>query len=430
MRVPRTFTADRPAFSYSHEHIDLAVEDHEATKNFPRPTRDVSFWPSPHSFEALTAPIGAPRCPKDLWLRDTPQMSLRITTFTNATLVAITWPHTLMDIMGQQALLHAWSLVLQGRESEVPPVLGAHADALSEAASISTEKPQEYSLKSKQLEGPRLIKFVSRYLWDMVRGPCPETQTICLPFQVMAALRLQAQLDIATSTNGNKSAFVSDGDILTAWAMRAISTSLPRLRPMTALHVMNARFRIPSLSNAPGIYLQNMILPANTFLSAEEALKPMGMIALSNRQHLVEQATEAQVLACLREQYQAKDTSKLLYSDSNALPVPFTNWSKANLLRAADFHPAVVRTGLGKQPRCNPPGTPIFHQVSALKQSRTTKLMVVIMGKDHESNYWLTMTLPPVAWTKVKQSLQELRLDQSAKPGLQATFQELHVSST
>ncbi|KAJ4982804.1 BCL5p [Stagonosporopsis vannaccii] len=416
IHVPRMFTADRPAFSYSHEEINMGLEDHEATKNFPKYNGDISFWPSPHSFQALAAPNGTPKRPKDLCLGDTPQMSLHITAFTNATLIAITWPHTLMDIMGQQALLHAWSLVLQGRDSEVPPVLGAHEDALSEAVKSFTEKVPEYNLKPRELTGSSLIKFVARYLWDLARGPKPETQTVCLPFQVMAALRLQAQLDIATSSSGEKPAFVSDGDILAAWAMRAISTSLPRPRPMTALHVMNARFRMPQLNNAPGIYLQNMILPAYTFLSAEETLKPLGTIAVRNRQHLAEQATEAQVLACLREQLQAKDPSRLLYSDANALPVPFTNWTKADLLRAADFHPAVVRAGDGKQPRYNPPGTPIFHHVSAMKQSRTTKLMIVIMGKDHEKNYWLTMTLPPVAWEKVKASLEELRSHHSAKP--------------
>lgn len=243
----------------------------------------------------------------------------------------------------------------------------------------------------------------------MARGPSPETQTVCLPGELVATMRFKAQLDIAATADGEKPAFISDGDVLTAWAMRAISTSLPRPRPMTALHVMNARFRIPSLGEAPGIYLQNMILPANTFISAEEAVRPLGAIALSNRQHLIKQATEAQVLACLREQLQADEPSKLFYSDAASLPVPFTNWTKANLLQAADFRAAVIQAGNRTDSRRNASGIPIFHHVSAMKQSRTTKLMVVILGKDHENNYWVTLTLPPDAWKKIGESLIELR---------------------
>lgn len=313
-----------------------------------------------------------------------------------------------MDIMGQQSLLHAWSLVLQDKTAEVPAILGVHEDVLQAAVNASTQKAEEYHLKPMQLKGSSMVKFITRFVWDMARGPKPETQTICLPEEVVATMRLKAQMDVASIASGEKPAFVSDGDILTAWALRAISTSMPRPRPMTALHVMNARFRIPSISNASGIYIQNMILPANTFLSAEEALKPLGIIALRNRQHLMEQATEAQVLACLREQLQVSEPSKLFYSDANALPVPFTNWTKAKLLQTADFSPALVRAGDRKQSRRNPPGTPIFHHVSTMKQTRTTKLMVVIMGKDHENNYWLTLTLPPTTWKKINESLLEL----------------------
>ena len=288
-------------------------------------------------------------------------------------------------------------------------MLGAHEDALLAATNVSVEKLDEYILKSKQLKGMPLIKFAARFVWDMLCGPTPETRTICLPEKTMAILRLQAQMDITASSDGEKQPFISDGDVLTAWTIRAVATSLPRPRPMTALHAMNARFRLPSLSRAPGVYLQNMVVPACTYLSAEVAAGPLGAIALSNRQHLAEEATEAQVLASLREQYHTKDPSKLLYSDPDALVMPFTNWTKADLLGTVNFRAAVTCTGDGQQSRCNPPGTPIFHHASTTKQSRTTRLMVVILGKDHEGNYWLTMTMSPLAWQTINDSLQRLQ---------------------
>jgi hypothetical protein len=414
------FTSERQAFSYSHRDIDMAVENHILAKDFPQFNGSLSVWPDPQDFKALAARADAPTTLKDLLSDDTPQISLHITSFANATFVAILWPHTLMDMMSQQAFLQAWSLVLEGRETEVPPVLGAHEDALFAA---SEGKPGEYILKSKQLKGSSMIKFAARFAWDMLCGPTPKTRTICLPERIMASLRLQAQMDITGSVSGEKEPirgekelsvsgekhpFISDGDVLTAWAIRAVATSLPRPRPMTAMHAMNARFRLPSLSRTPGVYIQNMIVPACTFLSAEAALEPLGMIALSNRQHLAEEATEAQVLASLREQYQSKDPSKLFYSDADALLMPFSNWTRADILRTVDFSAAVLRAGDTRQSRRNPPGTPIFHHASLTKQRRTTRLGVVILGKDHEENYWLTMTLPPRAWKKIKHSLQGL----------------------
>jgi hypothetical protein len=50
-----------------------------------------------------------------------------------------------MDVMGQQALLHAWSLVLAGREADVPPALGAREDIMWGLAEAAVE--EEYLLK-------------------------------------------------------------------------------------------------------------------------------------------------------------------------------------------------------------------------------------------------------------------------------------------
>jgi hypothetical protein len=57
-----------------------------------------------------------------------------------------------MDVMGQQALLYGWSLVLAGREADVPPVLGAKEDAICAAVDAVAEK-EEFKLAPNQLKG-------------------------------------------------------------------------------------------------------------------------------------------------------------------------------------------------------------------------------------------------------------------------------------
>jgi hypothetical protein len=348
---------------------------------------------------------------EDILSGDTPQISVHITSFSDATLVGLSWPHTLMDVMGQQNLLRAWSLVLADRHTEVPPVLGARQDALCDLTDNASQAPEEYILKAKQLKGLSLVKFGARFAWDMLTGPAPKTQTIYLPKDVVAKLRVQAEKGVPVSNDDGgmgEKPFISDGDILTAWTLRCVASSLPSPRPLTALHAMNARFRLPSLINAEGVYMQNMLVPGFTFLSPDVATGPLGPIALHNRQRLLEQATEGQVLASLREQRVSGDPSTLLYSDADALLVPFTDWTKAKFFSAVDFAGAVVRAGDGEKGRSNPPGTPVFHHCTSRKPNPTNRLLVHILGRDYAGGYWLTLTMSPGAWTNVEASLKEL----------------------
>ncbi|KAF9691279.1 hypothetical protein EKO04_010789 [Ascochyta lentis] len=408
IHVPPSFTAQRPAFSYSHELINTAVEDHAVAKDLPKSDGSVSMWPGPDAFADFAARPDAPTTLEDLLSGDVPQISVHITSFTNATLVALSWPHTMMDVMGQHAFLDAWSLVLAGRESEVPPVLGAREDTLCALVDAPAQRTEELNLKSKQLKGLSMLKFGARMAWKMLTGPTPETRTICLPKETMTKLRLQAQTDLAELSHGGEAPFVSDGDLLAAWTIRAVATSLADSRPITALHAMNVRFRLPLLVNAQGVYLQNMLVPGFTFVSSDVARGPMGPIALINRQSLMEQATEAQVLASLREQRVSGDPSRLLYGDADAVLIPFTDWTKAKFFDTANFSPAVLHAGDISQTRRNSPGTPVFHHASSRRPTQGAGLMVVVLGKDQKDNYWLTLTLSPLAWLQIGRSLEEL----------------------
>ncbi|KAF2470527.1 uncharacterized protein BDR25DRAFT_287514 [Lindgomyces ingoldianus] len=406
--VPRPFTAERPAVSYTHQSIGMDIEDHPLAKTLPKATSSPSIQPGPQGFRAFAAREDAPATLEDFIYRDTPQLSLHITSFNDATLVALSWPHTLMDVMGQQALLRGWSLVLAGRESEVPPMLGAREDAICAAADAHVENKEEFRLGQKQLMGWNMLMFGLRFAWDMLWNRVVETRTIFLPKTTVAELRRQAQGDLATQGGGEGEPFISEGDVLTAWAIRAVASSLPQPRPVTALHALNARFRLSSLAQASGVYVQNMAVAAFTFLSPEVATGPLGPIALENRRHLIEQSTEAQVLAFLRElRRESKSSSDpaMVCGESGALLMPLTNWTRADFFKTADFSPALVRAGETGQSRSNPPGTMIFHHAQSMQQSPTVRNVVVVLGKDYSDNYWLTGTLLPPAWAKIEEDL-------------------------
>jgi hypothetical protein len=69
---------------------------------------------------------------EDYLNKDGPQLGLHLVSFKDKTLVCLYWPHALMDAMGKRALLDAWTLMLQGRASEIISPQGADADPLAE----------------------------------------------------------------------------------------------------------------------------------------------------------------------------------------------------------------------------------------------------------------------------------------------------------
>jgi hypothetical protein len=360
----------------------------------------------------------APQTLEDYLAGDVPMLALHVTSFTDVTLVGLSWPHPLMDAMGQKALMEAWSLVLAGRQADVPPMLGANEDMVSALTETHSEvPPEDFEVAKKQLKGWGMASFGLRYGWDMLRNPTVECKTIFLPKRAVEALQSRAREDLETQDGSGDAPFISEGDVLTAWAARAIASSLPRPRPLTIVHAVNTRFRFSSLSKAPGVFVQNMALGSFTFLSPQAATGPMGRIALTNRQNLAEQTTQGQLLAFVRylkQQSAAESDPNMVCGEADALLVPFTNWTKVDVYNAVDFGPAVVRaegtetTTTTTPPSRRAPGSLVYHQSQAMRTSPTTRNVVVIMGKDPDGNYWLSAYLLPRAWAKIEEEMAKM----------------------
>ena len=389
----------------------MAIGNHPTAKKLPKVTTDPSIQPGPEDFRAFAAREDAPETLEDFIHSDLPQLSLHVTSFADATLVALSWPHTLMDVMGQKALLHAWSLVLAGRESEVPALLGANDDAVIAAVEAPSAPVEDLKLGAKRLMGTSMLWFGVRFGWDLLTSKTAETRTMCIPKKFVEDLRQKATAELVVEHGEeDKDTFISEGDALTAWAVRAVALSSPQPRPVTALHPLNMRFRLPSLINASGVYVRNMAIAACTFLSPEMASGALGPIALENRRCLSEQSTEPQVLAFIRELRQnpalGGDPS-IVCGDPNAILVPFTNWTKAEFTKTVDFSPAVVHDGQEtSENRPNPPGSLTFHHAQSLRQNPGARNVFVIMGKDYIENYWITATLHPPTWAVIEKNLE------------------------
>jgi hypothetical protein len=126
----------------------------------------------------------------------------------------------------------------------------------------------------------------------------------------------------------------------------------------------------------------------------------------------MEQSTEPQVIAMLRELRQENNPGKespVLCGKSTALLIPFSNWTRANFYKTLDFNPAVIRIGDIEESRINPPGSILFHSAQSMKRNPTVRNVVVVLGKDHGDNYWLTSVLLSNTWSKLEDEINRLK---------------------
>ncbi|KAJ5104259.1 hypothetical protein N7532_004788 [Penicillium argentinense] len=411
IHVPRPFTAKQPAVAFTHDIFDMTIEKHPVACRFPKPTDGPSTQPISSDFQSFVMRPDHPTTIEEMIRQDVPQLSLHITSFSDATLVALTWPHTMMDAAGHQALLHAWSSVLAGQEEEVPLVLGAHKDILEDVSSNYDGDQEEFGPDRMRMRGMGKLKFMFQYLWEEFWNSPRETRVIFLPRNIFVRLQKRIRAEVAESAHtSDQKSFVSDGDILAAWATRAVASTMPKPRPITIVSFVNARFRLPPLIESRGIYLQNMVLAGYAFLSAHLARGPVGPIALSHRRHLDEQGTEQQTFSLLktvRQDIESDGSPNVFYGEPHASLMIVNNLTKLGIIKAANFGPAVLSQGDKEESRSNPPGTMVtvqnyFHPVSGGPN------LFCILGKDYGGNYWLQGCLLPRVWEIIEKELEDM----------------------
>jgi hypothetical protein len=348
--------------------------------------------------------------------RACPMVSLHVTSFEDATVVGVAWPHVLLDAATHVFMLQAWSLVLAGRESEVPSVMDVRNDVLLEwekqqcAANNGHEKP---IVEGKRVTGHRLARMVAKHLWERSQSPAMETKAICLPRASCERLLEQVRGQIAEAEGGSgKPTTVSEDDILTAWTAHMLGTLEPKPRPMSITSICSVRNVIQTPQ--PGIHLQTMLSMSSTFLSADESTSPTAAIALAKAKQTAEQTTPSQMLgftSWLRA-HTNSDGSKaptLLYAeDNNSLCVVGNSLAKLNIFEAVDFAPAVASKGQRQAQQNNPPGTMVFYYNQPVHKPLEWINAFYTLGRDRDGDCWMVGHFLPRTWDRVNESLARL----------------------
>lgn len=315
--------------------------------------------------------------------------------------------------MGRYALVQAWSQVLAGKESEVVPLLGAREnvlDPLYEDAGPDVEE-EPYALADQMLGPWQMLMFVLYFFIDVL-WTSRVLRTIVLPQPAVATLVQEARDDVSKIHVESGPAFVSTGDVLTAWATRLAASELPMdsARPVMIGTVFELRSRLKSLFQSGGAYVQNLVLSATAILPAKELLgNSLGYVALRIRQTITEQTSEAQIRAqarLIRECYEKKRHGPG-FGKANNFIVVFSNWLKGDFFNIVDFSPAVISPTKEKSADGSS-GKPVYYHCQTLQKMPTSSNIFNILGRDRSGSVWMTGYLPLSVWTTVQKELDRL----------------------
>ncbi|KAK7956147.1 BCL5p [Apiospora aurea] len=420
------------------------MDAHPLARRLPAKTGDK---PSIHEgcrlFREFSIPSALPNNINHYFSTDEPLICLHIHSFTDGTLVSITFPHLLSDAMGTAGLLQAWSGLLRdpSHTSRVH-LAGAREDVVAHVGTEGdkTARKTKFVLEDKQTTGIALFLFIARYAMDLWAHRNVETRHIYLPAGFVSRLRCEAKEEwMAGSADDSRTKpvpFLSDGDLITAWGARMVLSSASSKGSALICNVFDMRQRLlglsaPSPSSSSSSYLQNLILPSTTFLDAEEARTlSTSQIARRVRRALVEQTTDAQVRSLMR-------IARAWFSRLGTMPLfarwdtnrvfACTNWSKARFFHHAGlFVPAttanttVTTTPLSshRKEMCKNDDAckrrvkkkekkPLAFWGTTLAVHDTPRDAFVVYGQDHDGDYWVHAYLRKETW-----DLIQLELDQ------------------
>ncbi|KXH53977.1 hypothetical protein CNYM01_13644 [Colletotrichum nymphaeae SA-01] len=412
--IPAHFDEKRPAIAYSHVRHDMSISEHPLASKMPKATPEPSIVGDPSDFRSLSCRPEGPTKLADYIYTDEPQISLHVVCFSDATLVSLSWLHTLTDVMGRKELLDAWSLVLHGRDDEVRSLHGFSLDPLEP---LHMNAKETYKLVDKTLSRLQLIYFGFRYALESMRFK-DEHRIVCIPGAYVNEMRQTALQKLNAKTahdRGQAEAktvkFVSEGDVLSAWWLRHAVAHIRRGSNQTVAVFNPFGLRetfADDLLPRTKAYVGNAVMSAVTYLSAKDIqTKPTWEIASAIRQSLVEQTTREQVKSqakAIRET-RARTGYEPLFGDGGMHLVRYTNWTKAKLFDT-DFFPAVVRQGRQDARRSTKPGRPSYIHYDVCMSRYNPRGSFPIYGKDAAGNYWLGGWVRKGMWDVISRHLK------------------------
>jgi len=390
----------------------MSINDDPLGKRIPKAGDKPNLFCSPNEFSHLLCGTDSPRKLDDWISSDRPQLSIHTVSFNDATIITVTWIHTLADVMGIRTFLDAWTATVRGDEDAVPKIQGFRADPLSE---LGQRTPAEKYIHYDRAFGRKdFLWFIAFNIFDRLWYRQEERRTICLPASSLRHLHSRAMTEISNVTpiDEKPTPFVSESDVLLAWWIRTVNKALGFRadKPILVINALNLRTSSDEvLDSTNDVYMGNALCMSPTmFQGSQIGDESLGQIALRIRQSLAEQRSTEQIeaITALQMQTMEKTGYLALVGDPRMALLSCSNWHKARLYDV-DFSSAVLPSTQSKEEQLANPGKPSY--VNGVQHSANSfRNVLSVIGKDLSGNWWLTGVLRTGAWVQVQEQLDLL----------------------
>lgn len=387
----------------------MNIDEHPLGAQLPKSGQDQSFLaPESAFFSPLVRHKDSPRELADWIYSDRPQLHIHVACFHDATLVTISYVHTLFDAIARTTFFKAWIAVMEGREEDVPAFVPFDRDL---TWTLGTEaSPTHYTNYLKLLSGLSLLVFGLRYMIELLWYRNEEEHPIRLPGRCIDKLRATVMQELAAAApNAGSKPFVSEGDVVVAWWVSTMVKALKARsnRTVMVMNVFNIWDLFPEWFPAAGAgFIGNAFFYSYTLLVADQILQDTNLsyVASTNRKALVEHRTREQVQAMTAIQRASFAKAAPVVGDSGLLFMACTNQHKARYFEL-DFSAAVLKPGVPLDQRPHALGRPSF--INDIEHCRRypTRNVVRILGKDAAGDYWLLFKTRAEAWPEIHRQL-------------------------
>lgn len=412
IHIPQCYDEQKPAIVWSHDDRQQSIRENELARRLPEYAKALhpTLYEDASAFESLVARPGRPTKLEQWIEQGHPGLSVHVVSFTDATLVTLSWNHVFFDALGRQDFLLAWQAVMNGKDDEVPTFIPYEEDPL--VCLAQDADPRDHVLYGLALTGIWFVLFVMSFIYEVVVHSKEAGRMVRFPKAWVDNLREEAMAELRTKGVAEKDVFLSHGDVLLAfWAK--ITLAAQRLRPSQPLYMINA-MNLRGASDevpVPGkvAYIGNAAMGSITMSTAAEIEKlSVSELASRIREDLRRQRAPDQVKAQVAWQLQCymKGARAPMAGRWNQLVFSWSNWSRAKFFDV-DFSSAVVKAGLPDNKRSTKVGQPSLVMNGGHTNGISLRNGGPLIGQDANGDWWANWVMRAEAWPQVQKALSE-----------------------
>jgi hypothetical protein len=346
LHIPSSFSAARPAVRFSLNDHPYSLEESPLAEFLPRQTEDISITVDPERYRSLYQSPDIPKTLQAYLQGDVPVLSVHVTCFTNATFVGVLIPHVIADAASFGLFFQGWADVLQGKPA--PKLVSYKEDRMAQSVMEVKSGDTPAIVEKFALPWLQEMIFIFWMLVNIIRQWHINIVDIYIPAKVIRKWREESMAELG-------GAWISEGDVLTAWLIQVHAAQDGSVRDSTNSHC-DPQHRLPDLRKdvsawiiadtrgrlplVPKNYWGNAVMPLLAHLPGRTSIASVG--ARIRRTIMAQTTPEelAKEVDFINRYRKARGRDGIVAVAGTDLYV-VTNWTRANL-HGVDFSGALA----------------------------------------------------------------------------------------